>query len=119
MKIEVGEMPCADEDCQSHEAKRPVIIFLNDETGGLSSSCDKCGLSTFYKVGQPVRESMIRRYCAANEAQIRAAEKRSGKPHKAAAAPAPAAVPAAAAATSPAKVSKTETKQEEERLWRR
>ena len=114
MKIEVGEMPCADEDCQSHEAKRPVIIFLNDETGGLASSCDKCGLSTFYKVGQPVRESMIRRYCAANEAQIRAAEKRSGKPNKIAS------IPAQAPAVTPAATTKkVEDKKEEGGLWKR
>lgn len=115
MKIEVGEMPCSDEDCKSHELKRPVTIFLNDETGGLNGTCDKCGLSLFVKVGQVVREAWIRRYCSANEAQIRAAEKRGGKVNKVAHEPLPAA-PAAAPAKPAAK---PENKKDEGGLWRR
>lgn len=112
MKIEVGEMPCSNEDCKSHELKRPVTIFLNDETGGLNSTCDKCGATLFVKVGQAVRESWIRRYCSANEASIRAAEKRSGKINKADPAPAVSSVPAA---------TKSAEKPTEEKggIWRR
>jgi hypothetical protein len=116
-KIEVGEMPCSDEDCKSHELKRPVTIFLNDETGGLTSTCDKCGLPLYVKVGMPVREAWIRRYCAANEAVIRAAEKRSGKANKAHADPAAPSAPVVAAAK--ALPAKHEPVKEEGGLWRR
>jgi len=121
VKIEVGEMPCLDEDCESHEAKRPVVIFLNDQTGGLQTNCDKCGLPTFYKVGTRSRENCINRHCAANEPLIRAVEKSAAEKHgkQFKATPAPAAAPAAASATAPTKASKAETKQEEGGLWRR
>lgn len=116
MKIEVGEMPCSNEDCKSHELNRPVTIFLNDETGGLNSTCDKCGAALFVKVGQAVRESWIRRYCSANEATIRAAEKRSGKVNKAD--PAPPVAPVVASAKPAAKQTETE-KEKAGGLWRR
>jgi len=75
-KIEVGEMPCPNEDCASHAKQRPVTIFLNDSTGALNYTCDKCGTQQYARAGQPVREAWIRRYCEEREQIIRAAEQR-------------------------------------------
>lgn len=114
MKIEVGEMPCSNEDCKSHDLKRPVTLFLNDETGGLIGVCDKCGMQHIGKVGQAVRESWIKRHCAANEATIRAAEKRGGKPGKGT-------DPASPVAAAPAggKSSEKTEQTKEGGIWRR
>lgn len=74
MKIEVGEMPCRNEYCPSHSTNRPVVLFLNDETGGLTGRCDKCGEQVYGKVGDKNREDMIKNYCKGKEDIIRAAE---------------------------------------------
>lgn len=102
MKVEVGEMPCTNEDCGSHAKNRPVTIFLNTETGGLNFMCDKCRAKQYALVGEDVRESWIRRYCKDSEEHIRAAEKRSGKVvQKQAPTPTPKAVATQAPAPAP------------------
>lgn len=76
MKIEVGEMPCRNEHCESHKRNRPVVLFLNDETAGIMGKCDKCGEHVYGKFGEKNRQDLIRNYCQGNEAVILAAEQR-------------------------------------------
>ena len=59
-KKEYGEMPCPNDDCESHNAARPVIVFENSK-GTLSYTCDKCRSSQYAKVGDLVREHWIKR----------------------------------------------------------
>lgn len=75
MKINVGTMPCPDQDCESHEHNRPVVIKCEDSTGVLSYNCDICGSNQYAKLDQPIREKWIKRYCTGKEDLIRAAER--------------------------------------------
>lgn len=59
-KTEAGEMPCQNDDCDSHLSGRPVIVFENAH-GTLSYTCDKCGSSQYAKQGDKVREHWMRR----------------------------------------------------------
>lgn len=75
MKINVGTMPCPDQDCESHQYMRPVVIKCEDTTGVLSYNCDICGSNQYAKLDQPIRAKWISRYCQDKADLIASAER--------------------------------------------
>lgn len=59
-KIEAGEMPCPNDDCESHESGRRVIVFRSG-TGTLSYRCDKCQGQQYAKAGERIHSDWMRR----------------------------------------------------------
>lgn len=53
-------MPCPNDDCESHDSGRTVIVFENGK-GTLSFTCDKCSASQYARPGQKVHEHWRRR----------------------------------------------------------
>jgi hypothetical protein len=60
IKVEFGEMPCLDPECDSHAAHRPVIVWKT-EKNALSFTCDKCGTSLYVFPHQKAYSNWMRR----------------------------------------------------------
>lgn len=53
-------MACQNDECDSHEITRPVMVFEN-ERGTLSYHCDVCRFAPYAKHGDPVNANWRKR----------------------------------------------------------